>query len=97
MVKVDNDLVKYVANLASLTLTEEEEAYYEKQMSRVLEYFNELDKLTDSLGDDWRADTIGDPTPERSDAVAPSLDPEDGLAAAPAKAGSAFQVPRIIE
>jgi aspartyl-tRNA(Asn)/glutamyl-tRNA(Gln) amidotransferase subunit C len=94
---VDRELVAKVAQLAQLELTPAEAQYYETQLAKVLEHVAQLAHMPDPLGADWRADTLGAATPERTDAERPSLDPEAALAAAPKKLGTAFQVPRIIE
>ena len=96
--KIDADLVKHVANLANLELMPDELAYYETQLSKVLGYIDMLDKMpANDLPLDWRSDTTGPATPERRDVLTASLDPEEALAAAPQRTGTAFQVPRIIE
>lgn len=96
--KIDAQLVKHVAGLAHLELTADEVAYYEAQLSKVLGYIEVLDAMpTGDLPADWRNDTAGPATPERPDVAKASLDPEDALAAAPQRTGTAFQVPRIIE
>jgi aspartyl-tRNA(Asn)/glutamyl-tRNA(Gln) amidotransferase subunit C len=95
--KVDKALVKHVAELANLALTDDEVVHYEKQLGRILDHVAQLSELKDALGADWRGDTKGDPTPERPDIARPSLSPEEAMAEAPRKVGTAFQVPRIIE
>jgi aspartyl-tRNA(Asn)/glutamyl-tRNA(Gln) amidotransferase subunit C len=97
-VKIDASLVQHVANLANLALTPEEVSYYEVQLTKVLGYVAVLDGMPEGgLPSDWRSDTLGGAMPERPDAPAPSLPAEEALAAAPQRAGTAFQVPRIIE
>lgn len=95
--KIDQKLVHHVADLANIELSEEEARYFEAQMSKILGYVAVLETMPDNLDAAWRPDTQGDPTPEMPDVAAASLDPEAALAAAPAKIGSAFQVPRIID
>lgn len=97
MTTIDRKLVLHIAGLASLSLTDEEVAYYQNQLSRIVDYFAQIENLTDDLGVNWRADTLGRSTPERPDSPQPSLLAEEATAAAPRKRGSAFQVPRIIE
>ena len=96
-IKVDAHLVRKVADLANLYLTEEEVGLYEERLSKVLSYVEQLDTAKDSLGKDWRSDTSGGATPERHDEVVLSLPVEEAMRQAPARIGSAFQVPRIIE
>jgi aspartyl-tRNA(Asn)/glutamyl-tRNA(Gln) amidotransferase subunit C len=95
--KIDQTLVKKVADLANLSLNDSEVVHYEKQLGRILGFIEQLSELKDALGSDWRNDTEGESTPERSDEARASLSPEEALAGAPKKIGSAFQAPRIIE
>lgn len=97
MTTIDRKLVLHVANLACLSLTDDEVEFYQGQLSRVLDYVAQIDNLDDDLGLEWRADVLGRPTPERADTVLASLPAEEATAAAPRKRGTAFQVPRIIE
>ncbi len=94
---VNKEVVTHVARLANLELTGDEVAYYETRLAEILDYVAQLGRLPDDLGPDWRADTRGTPTPERPDVPVPPLSPEEALANAPARHGTAFLVPRIIE
>jgi aspartyl-tRNA(Asn)/glutamyl-tRNA(Gln) amidotransferase subunit C len=96
-VRIDRELVEKVARLAQLELTPSEAQYYETQLAKILEHIAQLASMPDPLGASWRADTLGEATPERQDQEVKSLAPEDALAAAPRILGTAFQVPRIIE
>ena len=95
--QVDRQLVGYLADLACLELSDDEISWYEQSLGKIVGYMEQLSQVEDDLGDDWRADTIGAPTPERPDQVRPSLDPERTLEQAPMRSGTAFRVPRIIE
>jgi len=100
-IKVDRELVRKVADLAQLSLSEQEIGMYEDRLSKVLSYVEQLDQVHESLGNDWRPDTSrggpGAVLPERADKVVESLPVEEAMRQAPARIGSAFQVPRIIE
>ncbi len=100
-IKVDRELVRKVADLAQLSLSEQEIGMYEERLSKVLSYVEQLDQLHESLGKDWRPDTSrGGPGArlfERDDVVVESIPVEEAMKQAPARIGSAFQVPRIIE
>jgi aspartyl-tRNA(Asn)/glutamyl-tRNA(Gln) amidotransferase subunit C len=96
-IKVDTSLVRKVSDLANLYLSDEEVGLYEERLSKILSYVEQLDQAKDSFGKDWRSDTAGGATPERHDDVIPSLPVEEAMRQAPARIGSAFQVPRIIE
>src|SRR5690349_2649993 len=95
--QVDKQLVQHVAALANLELTEDELNHYENQLGKVLDYIAQLAEMPDELGNNFRSDTLGGATPERSDEVLASLPADEALAEAPKKLGTAFQVPRIIE
>lgn len=96
-VKIDAGVVKHVAGLAHLELTDGEVAYYETQLKRVLAHMAQLEAMPDPLDKGWRGDTTGEGTPERSDVAQPSLPIDEALAQAPKRGESAFLVPRIIE
>lgn len=97
MTTINRQLVQHVAGLASLALSDEDLDFYEVKLSQIVEFVAEISQIPDNLGDDWRGDIQGSPTPERTDVVKSSLSPEDALASAPKVIGTAFQVPRIIE
>ncbi len=100
-IQVDRELVRKVADLAQLSLSEQEIGLYQERLSKVLSYVEQLDSVHESLGKDWRPDTArgapGASTPERADTVTGSLSVEEAMKQAPARIGTAFQVPRILE
>jgi aspartyl-tRNA(Asn)/glutamyl-tRNA(Gln) amidotransferase subunit C len=96
-VKIDQPLVRRVAELANLELSDEEVAYYEVQLQKILTYVADVEAVKGELPEGWRADTERQPTSERPDVVRPPLGPEAVLANAPETQGTAFRVPRIIE
>lgn len=95
-VTVDAKLVRRIAELAQLRLSDQEVAHYEVQLGKILKYVETISTIP-SVNDGWRGDIEGDATPERNDVVVPSLDPTIAMSVAPQKIGTAFQVPRIIE
>ena len=101
---VTREDVRYVAELANLRLTAEEEPAIERDLNAVLAYIaqlNELDttgvpamaQVGEMLGgvDGGRGDAL------RPDAVLPSIDRELVTAAAPETDGRFFKVPKVIE
>jgi aspartyl-tRNA(Asn)/glutamyl-tRNA(Gln) amidotransferase subunit C len=90
------DQVRHVALLARLALTEEELQQYQKQLSAILDAVATLDELDTSNVEPTSHATMAQAF-FREDAVLPSLPPEKGLSNAPAKVGSSFAVPKIIE
>jgi len=90
--------VRRIANLARLKLTAEEEELFRGQLSAVLEYVEQLAQLDVSEVEPMtHALAAGEAPPLRDDAVRPSLPPDEALAAAPAREGTCFKVPRILE
>jgi len=100
-IQVDRELVRKVADLAQLSLSDSEIGLYQERLSKVLSYVEQLDSVHESLGQDWRPDTVRgtleSSTPERPDVVLVSLPVDEAMRQAPARIGTAFQVPRIIE
>lgn len=90
--------VRRIAVLARLKLTPEEEGLFQGQLSAVLEHVEELARLDLSGVEPMtHALAAGEPSAVRADEPQASLSPEEALANAPARAGTAFRVPRIIE
>ena len=94
--KITPEQVDYVALLGRLYLTDEEKNMYQGQLDDILKY---MDKLAEVPTDDVEpmAGPVELYTPLREDAVKPSLPVDDALTNAPAKVGSSFRVPRVIE
>ena len=97
MSEVSKDLVRNVANLARLKLSDDEVQEYQKQLSKVIGYFSSIDKIVDGLGKDWRQDTQGDSTIERQDKASPPSPSNLVFENAPDSEGSSFSVPKVIE
>ena len=92
-VKID---VKYVAHLARLSLTAEEEQQIGAQLGSILGYIEKL-KEVDVAGVEPTAHAFPLLNVTRPDAVSPSLPHEDALRNAPAQANGLFRVPKIVE
>jgi aspartyl-tRNA(Asn)/glutamyl-tRNA(Gln) amidotransferase subunit C len=90
--------VRRIAQLARLRLDPAEEAKFAEQLSAILDHVAELSKL-DVTGVEpmTHALAAGEGAPLREDVVLPSLAPDVALANAPAREGTCFKVPRIIE
>jgi aspartyl-tRNA(Asn)/glutamyl-tRNA(Gln) amidotransferase subunit C len=94
--KLSLEQVRHVAALARLALSAEEEQRYQSQLSAILEAMEQLKSLrTDEVSPTSHA-MLGE-VALREDVVQPSIDPRKALANAPAKVGTSFAVPRIIE
>jgi len=90
------DEVRRIAVLARLELSPEEEQLFQGQLSAVLNYVAQLNEL-DVSGVEPMTHALAEATPLRPDEVRPSLPPEEAVRAAPAREGTFFKVPRIIE
>jgi aspartyl-tRNA(Asn)/glutamyl-tRNA(Gln) amidotransferase subunit C len=95
MSKVDID-VKYVAHLARLALSPEEEQKIGAQLGNILGYIEKL-KEVDVTGVEPTAHAFPLVNVTRADEVRPSISNEDALRNAPAQANGLFIVPKIVE
>jgi len=88
--------VKYVAHLARLSLTPDEEQRIGAQLGQVLDYIEKL-KEVDVRGVEPTAHAFPLINVTRPDEVRPSISNEDALRNAPAHANGLFVVPKIVE
>ena len=95
MASVEID-VKYVAHLARLALTPEEEKKLSAQLGGILGYVEKLREL-DVSGVEPTAHAVPLVNVTRADEIRPSLQHEDALRNAPKQAGGLFVVPKIVE
>ena len=88
--------VKYVAHLARLQLTADEEQKFGQQLSQVLGYVKKLAELN-VAGVEPTAHAVPRANVLRLDEIRPSLPQEEALRNAPASANGLFLVPKIVE
>lgn len=88
--------VKYVAHLARLNLTPDEEQKFGAQLKQVLGYIEKLKEL-DVSHVEPTAHAVPLMNVTRPDEVGPSLSNEEALHNAPAAANGLFMVPKIVE
>jgi aspartyl-tRNA(Asn)/glutamyl-tRNA(Gln) amidotransferase subunit C len=88
--------VKYVAHLARLALTSDEEKVLGAQLGNILGYIEKLREL-DVTNVEPTAHAVPMLNVTRADEVRPSLSHEDALRNAPRSAGGLFIVPKIVE
>ena len=88
--------VKYVAHLARLSLSPEEERKIGAQLGNILGYIEKL-KEADVSGVEPTAHAFPLVNVTRPDEVRPSLSHEEALRNAPARANGLFMVPKIVE
>jgi aspartyl-tRNA(Asn)/glutamyl-tRNA(Gln) amidotransferase subunit C len=88
--------VKYVAHLARMSLSPEEEQRFGAQLGQVLGYIEKLNEI-DVRQVEPTAHAVPMVNVTRADEVRPSLPTDEALRNAPAKAGGLFVVPKIVE
>ena len=88
--------VKYIAHLARLALTPEEEKAIGAQLGNILTYIEKL-KEVDVAGVEPTSHAVPLKNVTRQDEVRPSLSQEEALQNAPARANGLFLVPKIVE
>ena len=88
--------VKYVAHLARISLTSDEEKKLSAQLGGILGYIEKLQEL-DITGVEPTAHAVPLVNVTRADEVRPSLPHDDAMRNAPKQAGGLFIVPKIVE
>ena len=88
--------VKYIARLARLTLTSDEEKKLGAQLDGILGYIEKLKEL-DVANVEPTAHAVPLVNVTRPDEVRPSLPHDQALRNAPAQANGLFMVPKIVE
>ena len=88
--------IKYVAHLARLQLTPDEEQKLGAQLGNILGYIEKLNQL-DVSGVEPTAHAVPMVNVTRPDEIRPSLPHDDALRNAPAQANGLFIVPKIVE
>jgi aspartyl-tRNA(Asn)/glutamyl-tRNA(Gln) amidotransferase subunit C len=88
--------IKYVAHLARISLSPEEEAKLGAQLNHILGYIEKLKEL-DVSNVQPTAHAVPMVNVTRSDDVKPSLPQAEALRNAPRQGGGLFIVPKIVE
>ena len=88
--------IKYVAHLARLYLTPDEEKKLGAQLGHILGYIEKLNEL-DVAGVEPTAHAVPMVNVTRPDETRPSLPHTDAMRNAPAQANGLFIVPKIVE
>jgi aspartyl-tRNA(Asn)/glutamyl-tRNA(Gln) amidotransferase subunit C len=87
--------VEYVANLAKLELSEEEKRRFQKELSNIIKYIDQLNELdTEDVPITSHVALLQNVF--REDEILPSLSPDEALANAPEKKDDFFKVPKVI-
>ncbi len=92
---IDRELVRKVANLARLELTEDEEAKFTTQLGSILDYVEQLNELdVTNVQPTTRAIDVSNVT--REDILQPYPERNEILNSAPQQEGDFFRVPKIL-
>ena len=94
--KLTKDQVKHVAELANLPLTAEEEEKYSEQLSKILDYVDQLDHA-DTSKVEPTFNVSDQNTVEREDTTSVSLSQEEALSNAPKKQNRMFETKGVFE
>jgi aspartyl-tRNA(Asn)/glutamyl-tRNA(Gln) amidotransferase subunit C len=94
--QITSEEVAHIAQLARLSLSPEEAVGMQQDLGRILEYVEMLQEL-DTTGVVPTAHALIPATPTRPDEPCTPLDPELAVSNAPARAGTAFLVPKVID
>ena len=96
MIKITEDQVKKVAELARLKLNSNQVKHHAKQIEKILDYINQLEKIdTNGVACTTRAIEVINVL--RSDANNKFEDRDELLNLAPARENDFFKVPKIIK
>ncbi len=87
--------VKHVAKLANLPLSDKEEELYSEQLSKILDYIDQLNSV-DTSGVEPTFNVSGLKNVLREDSTVASLSQEEALQNAPQKQEDKFKVKRIL-
>ena len=90
------DDVRYIAALARLRFSEEEEQHLAEQMSEILAYMDKLNEL-DTTDVPPMSHVLDLYNVFREDVARQRIAPEEALSNAPSADGDYFRVPKVIE
>ena len=94
--RLSKDQVKHVAKLANLPLTAEEEDKYSRQLSQILDYFEQLNQI-DTSNTEPTFNVSGQSNVLREDTTAVCLSQEEALSNAPKKKNGMFETKGVFE
>ncbi|GIL17239.1 MAG: aspartyl/glutamyl-tRNA(Asn/Gln) amidotransferase subunit C [Oligoflexia bacterium] len=92
---VDLKTIRKIAKLSMIEMSENEEADFSSQLSKAIEYFNQVSEV-----DTKNVDPMTTPTEivphYREDVPAQVVSPEEILAIAPERTGNLYTVPPVV-
>ena len=96
--RVTTDDVRHIASLARLRFSEDEQERLADDLSRILDYVEQLDELdTSAISAGTSARVFEAPAASRPDRAEQRISRDDALASAPDTDGTYFRVPKVIE
>lgn len=95
--KVSEQDVQHVADLANLELTAEERERYIRDLNSILEYVDVLNQLDTTGVEPFSSSKSAAAAPLREDLQRPGLAHDSALMNAPETDGTFFQVPKVVE
>ena len=97
--KLTEKEVRYVADLANLSFSDEEVRRFARELDGILEHMDKLNELDTSNVEPMAQVlyTVGETATLREDRERPPLGAEAALSNAPQKGAGYFKVPRVIE
>ena len=93
--KIDKKQVEYIANLARISLAEDEKNEFIEQLGRIIEYVEKLNEL-DTSHVEPMAHATGQKSVFRDDIRGESLSADEALQNAPAREADFFKVPKVV-
>lgn len=94
--RISDEDVRHIAHLARLKPGEDEVRLFSVQLSAILEYIEQLNEV-DTTDVPPTAHALPVSNVFRADLPRPSLTPDQALANAPARDGSFFAVPKVLD
>jgi len=94
--RIDTNLVKHIAFLTRLSLTEEETALFSEQFSAIIDYFDMLGEVDVAAVAPFTQPQITR-AELREDVARPSMEREDFLANVPQRKGNSVRVSVVLE
>lgn len=95
-VQIDETLVRRMARLARLRLSDQEVDLFSRQLTRILDYVQQLDTV-DTEGVEPMAHPLAISNIDRDDQPGGRFDSERALANAPERRGRLFRVPAVLD
>ncbi|MBR6034068.1 MAG: Asp-tRNA(Asn)/Glu-tRNA(Gln) amidotransferase subunit GatC [Clostridia bacterium] len=93
--KIDNDTIKYIANLAMIQLDKDEEEKYAKALGQILTYTEVLNEINvDNISED--SSLVKEYNKFRKDEIKQPLDRDVILSNAPDSEGGLLKIPKTI-